>query len=338
MPILPLNHAWFFVTDRCNLRCGYCFFKHKTGRSVMTEKTFRAAMDFTGTFKRPEFIFSGGEPLLVWPKVRGWIRKIRMAYPKDYISVQSNVTLLDQRKSIFLKENDVNVEVGIDGDEKTMCTNRPGAGEDYYRGVCRAIGLLTTSGGRSTATMTVYPQGAGQLLSNLKHLDGLGARRIEIHPAFMEAWNISAAKKFLQGYRQASVYALKENKRGLIGRGYSEVPRGAWDMVVLPDGKVLPNWTFLSFPEAVRKDFYVMDLSGGTVRMLPAADGYFSALQKFIVSMGKKGATYRQISNFNAGLAIRKADVQPMERFLVYAGLCDDVERIDQEILRKVLC
>ncbi len=301
----------------------------------MTEEIIRAALVFSGSFKRPEFIFSGGEPLLVWPRVRGWIRKVRTAYPENYISLQTNATLLNPRKMAFLKENRVNVEVGIDGDEATMRANRPGAGREYYRGVCRALGLLAVSGGRSTATMTVYPQGAGQLLLNLKHLDRLGARHVEIHPAFMEAWDMPAAKKFLQGYRQASIYALKENKMVLIGRGYSEVARGAWDMVILPDGKVLPNWTFLSFPEQVRKDFYVMDLASGTARVLPAAAGYFNALEAFLSSSGMNGATYRRLSNFNAGLAFQKAGGRCGKGFFVYMQLCQDIEKIDQEIMGK---
>lgn len=302
----------------------------------MTEKIFRAAMNFTGAFKRPEFILSGGEPLLVWPRVRQWIQKIRAAHPENYISVQSNVTLLNMRKMAFLNENRINVEVGIDGNEATMRANRPGAGREYYRGVCRALELLTVSGGLSTATMTVYPQGAGQLLLNLKHLDGLGARHVEIHPAFMEAWDMPAAKKFLRGYRQASIYALKENKTGLIGRGYSDVAHGVWDMVILPDGKVLPNWTFLSFPEQVRKDFYVMDLASGKARILPAAAGYFEALQGFLSLTVRKRVTYRQISNFNAGLAFQRAGGLLGKAFAVYRQLCQDIENIDQDVMGKM--
>ena len=302
----------------------------------MSEKIIRAALDLSGSFKRPEFILSGGEPLLVWPKVRGLIRKISRTYPASYISVQSNALLLDRRKIGFLKEHRVNVEVGIDGDEKTMRTNRRGAGGDCYRGVCRALELLGLAGVSSTTTMTVYPQGAGQLLENLKHLDGLGARHIEIHPAFMEAWDTTAAKAFLTGYRQASAYALKTNRMELLGRGYSEVSCDVWDMVILPDGKVLPNWTFLSFPERVRKNFYIMDLASGRPKMLPAASAYFDALQEFVSLEGRERITYRQVSNYNAALAITRSDLHQKKAFSVYSGLCHILEKIDQDIADKV--
>ena len=338
MKQLPLNHIWFFVTDRCNLRCGYCFFRHKTNSVVISDNAFRAAMHFAASTGQGEFILSGGEPLLEWDRTSAMVRSIRRAFPRRYVSVQSNVTLMDDSKAAFFRKNRVNVEVGADGDERTARRNRPGAGTGYYQGVCRAMSGLQKAKVAMSTTMTVYPHGVQDLFANVRHLDGLGARHIEVHPAFFEAWDRRSAALFLREYRKASAWALRGRRQGLIGREYSAPARGAWDMVILPQGKVLPNWTFLSFPQRVREKFYVMDFSGKEPLVLPPAATYFQSLGDFIEGAGKMVVTYRQLSNFNAGLAVREMPGRRVAGFAAYVKLCNDIEGIDQEIIGRMSC
>ncbi len=60
--------AWLHITDRCNLRCRYCYLSHKsadmsieTGRAAI-EATFRSAR--THGYQQVKFKYAGGEPLL----------------------------------------------------------------------------------------------------------------------------------------------------------------------------------------------------------------------------------------------------------------------------------
>ncbi len=334
----PLNHIWFFVTDRCNLRCGYCFFRHKTQRAVISDAVFSNAMRCAGLARQGEFILSGGEPLLEWDRTRQMIKAVRAAFPRRYVSVQSNATLLDASKAAFFRKHRVNVEVGADGDERTARVNRPGARAGYYQRVCRAISVLQKARVAMSTTMTVYPHGAQDLFANVRHLDGLGARNIEVHPAFLEDWDRRSAALFLREYRKASAWELRERRQGLIGREYSAPARGTWDMVILPQGRVLPSWTLLSFPEKVRRHFYVMDLSGSAPLILPSGRAYFSALEGFIKACGNKDVTYRQVSNFNAGLAVRAIPGKRVRGFSAYLGLCEAIERIDQDIMGRMPC
>jgi len=60
--------AWLHITDRCNLRCAYCYLPHKS--VDMSEERGRAAIDATyrsaiiNNYKEVKFKYSGGEPLL----------------------------------------------------------------------------------------------------------------------------------------------------------------------------------------------------------------------------------------------------------------------------------
>ncbi|NTV30054.1 MAG: hypothetical protein HGA80_08255, partial [Candidatus Omnitrophica bacterium] len=302
-------------------------------QTTIAAKSVQAAMILAAQEKEPEFILSGGEPLLAWRTTFGILTKIRQKYESSYLSVQSNVTLLDASKTAGLKKMGANIEIGIDGDENTTLANRPGA-EDYYPQVRRALESLSQSGIPTTTTMTVYPHGAAKLSANLEHIAKLGARNVEVHPAFLETWDARTSKQFLQEYRKASVEELRGRRRGLICRDYSLPVRGAWDMVILPNGKVLPNWTFLSFAEKVRRSFYIMELASGRPIFLPQAEEYFDKLAHFIAGHRSKQVSYRAVSNYNAGLAAREQG-RPIKGLTAYIDLCQKIEEIDWQILKR---
>ena len=335
--IKKINHVWLFFTDRCNLGCGYCFYKYRTRQQVITLKTFENILEFIRPIAPVEFVFSGGEPLMDAPRLKEMITAIRREGLSSYISVQTNATLLDEAMMEFFLRHGVNLEVGIDGDEATTQRNRPGIGNFHYADIVRGVNLAIGSQGPFTATMTVHPSSAIKLLENLKYLAAMGLKSVEVHPAFLEAWDTPSADIFLDQYRRACAWELKEGRHGLIGRGYSEPSRGTWDLLSLPSGKILPNWVLLSFPDTVREHFYLMDLShGSSGGFLPQAKSYFQTLQEHITS--HPNCSYRSISNFNALLAVKTPPGRHYEeRVMRYIDLCETIEAIDHKIMGTAL-
>jgi len=331
--IKRINHVWLFFTDRCNLACGYCFYKHRTQRQVIPFKTFENILNYIRRVAPVEFVFSGGEPLAEAQRLKEMITIIRQEGLSRYISVQTNATLLDGPLMEFFLHHEVNLEVGIDGDRATTQRNRPGIGNFYYADIVRGVNLAIGSKGPLTATMTVHPSSVIKMLENLKYLAAMGLKSVEVHPAFLEAWDTKSADIFMDQYRRACVWELKEEMHGLIGRGYSEPSRGTWDLLSVPDGKVLPNWALLSFPEEVREHFYLMDLGlGSSGEFLPQAESYFQALEEHITS--HPNCSYRSISNFNALLAVKTSSGHRFEeRVKNYADLCERIEEIDHKIM-----
>jgi len=254
-----------------------------------------------------------------------------------YISVQTNATLLDEPLMGFFLQHGVNLEVGIDGDEATTQRNRPGIGNYYYADIVRGVNLAIASKGPFTATMTVHPSSAIKLLDNLKYLAAMGLKSVEVHPAFLEAWDAESSEVFLDQYRRACAWELKEGLHGLIGRGYSEPSRGTWDLLSVPSGKVLANWLLLSFPEEVREHLYLMDFSrGSSGEFLPQAEGYFKALEEHVVR--HPNCSYRSISNFNALQAVKTPPGRRYEKRVIhYFDLCERIEEIDHRIMGTAL-
>lgn len=271
-------------------------------------------------------------------RLKEMIIAIRQEGLGRYISVQTNATLLDETLMGFFLHHGVNLEVGIDGDESTTQRNRPGIGDYYYADIVRGVNLVIGSKGPFTATMTVHPSSAIKLLDNLKYLAAMGLRSVEAHPAFLEAWDPESSEIFLDQYRRACAWELKEGLHGLIGRGYSEPSRGTWDLLSVPSGKVLANWLLLSFPEEVREQLYLMDFSKSSCgELLPQAKSYFKALQEHITN--HPNCSYRSISNFNALQAVKTPSGSRYEqRVTRYIDLCEAIEKIDHKIMGTAVC
>jgi len=334
--IKKINHVWLFFTDRCNLGCGYCFYKYRSQQQVISLKTFENILAFIHPAAPAEFVFSGGEPLMEADRLKEMITAIRQQGLSRYISVQTNATLLDAPLMDFFLQHSVNLEVGIDGDEKTTQRNRPGIGPYYYADIVRGVNLAIGSKGPFTATMTVHPYSAIKLLDNLKYLAAMGLKSIEVHPAFLEVWDKESSEVFLDQYRRACAWELKEGLHGLIGRGYSESSRGTWDLLSVPSGKVLANWLLLSFPEEVREYLYLMDFSQGpSGDLLPTAKRYFEELEAHLARHPR--CSYRSISNFNALQAVKTPPGRKYEgRVTNYIALCERIEEIDHKIMGTV--
>jgi len=331
--IKKINHVWLFFTDRCNLACGYCFYKYKTQQQVISSSTFQNILEFIRPAAPAEFVFSGGEPLMEAERLKAMIAMIRKEGLSRYISVQTNATLLDEALMEFFLCHGVNLEVGIDGNQATTQRNRPGIDNFHYTDIVRGVNLAIGAKGSLTATMTVHPDSAGKLLENLKYLAAMGLKSVEVHPAFLEDWQRPSADIFLDQYRRACAWELKEGLHGLIGRGYSESSAGTWDLLSVPDGKILPNWLLLSFPEEVREHFYLMDLSSGfSGEFLPQAKSYFQALEEHEAL--HPDCSYRSISNFNALLAVKTPSGRCYEQKVKhYVDLCEQIEKIDHKIM-----
>lgn len=331
--IKNINHVWLFFTDRCNLGCGYCFYKYRTQRQVMRPETFQNILDYIRPLAPAEFVFSGGEPLMDAERLKEMITTLRHEGLARYISVQTNATLLDESLMKFFLHQKVNLEVGIDGDEATTQRNRPGVGKFYYKDIVRGVNLVIGAKGPMTATMVVHPSSVAKLFENVQYLAAMGLCSLEVHPAFLEAWDEESSHIFLDQYRRTCAWELKEGLQGLIGRGYSESSRGTWDLLSVPDGKILPNWLLLSFPEMVREHLYLIDFSrGSSGEFLPQAKAYFQELEKYIYN--HPNCSYRRISNFNASYAIQTPPGRKYEaRVKHYIDLCERIEAIDHKIM-----
>ncbi len=124
------------VTESCNLRCRYCVYsgsylyqRTHTSRH-MSHDTARRALDMFAQFSeksnRLHIGFFGGEPLLHFDLIKYCIEYARTKFVGKELSIglTTNGTLLDDRTTDYLAQNDIVVFVSLDGPKEIHDANR----------------------------------------------------------------------------------------------------------------------------------------------------------------------------------------------------------------------
>lgn len=117
------------LTQRCNLKCRYCFVHQQP--KEMTYETAKDAVDFYARnavleATEPQVTFFGGEPMLKYEEIiKPLIEYIRSTYGDYNISITTNGTLLNEEVYEFFKENDVGMLLSLDGMKEIQDYNRP---------------------------------------------------------------------------------------------------------------------------------------------------------------------------------------------------------------------
>lgn len=127
------------VTEQCNMRCAYCVYeedlydnRRNHNSKFMDIDTAHKAIDLYLKTNQQEIykpfarramniVFYGGEPLLNWPVVSDAIVYAREKYDGEfplYIGMTTNLTLLKPEWLPFLRDNDIFINVSLDGPEK----------------------------------------------------------------------------------------------------------------------------------------------------------------------------------------------------------------------------
>lgn len=333
---VPLKNIWIFVTDKCNLNCDYCFFKHRTNSRELSYAQISTLLSTLPRDKRHTIVVSGGEPLIVWDKVEYIFNRVFELFPRRDCSIQSNMYYWREEHIRFVLDNRICVEPGLDGELPSNQRHRLGITGTTYEVYKRNVAELIERGVDINPTMTVHPDEVDFMEENFFKLIEMGFYDIEVHPAFLAPWDHEKAEKFLERYRRLLTWELKSRSRrikgeGFIGKMYSFSMGYGMDLVVQPDGKVLPNWTLLSFPEDIRDKFTLFYIEDDKIVInQQVLIDYLKKLLDFFKQ--NPTASYREFSNFNAELVVRYMDRDHNDWFQAYRYLTEEIVRIERKI------
>lgn len=168
--------AYFILTEQCNLACKYCFLgnaekKPKVTDYPMSIETAEKALIFFAeqTRKIPKYfdeeksiIFYGGEPLIKFETLRFTVKKChefqRMKLITDNLSfmIVTNGLLLNPENISFMRDNNINVSVSLDGaDERANSSRIDRNGKSVYQNVLEKIKLAVSMGLNVSLSVTI---------------------------------------------------------------------------------------------------------------------------------------------------------------------------------------
>lgn len=164
--------AWLHVTDRCNLRCAYCYLPHQpgdlapqTGREAVAA-TFRSASKHH--YAQVKLKYAGGEPLLRLPNILSWHHYARQLAEENRLQLDevilSNGTLLTEPMAEKIQSAGLRLMISLDGLGKSQDCPRPYAnGRDSTPDVMEKIELALAHGLTPDISVTVSGRSAAGL-------------------------------------------------------------------------------------------------------------------------------------------------------------------------------
>ena len=236
-------HYHIILTERCNLKCKYCYEKsmqefenglekkwdYDSDVPINSEVSIESLKKFLS--KEDTLIFYGGEPLLMIEKIKEMMDNLDCRF-----CMQTNGTLLDKLPIEYLKRMD-KVLVSIDGDKERTDYNR---GEGKYEIVIENLRKARELGfkGEFVARMTIsFPD----VFEQVMHLVGLIKEGIfdSIH------WQIDAGfYKFDFDYEKFSKFVREYN---------SSIERLLdWWVAEMEGGKVWNIYPFLGVYDSLK--------------------------------------------------------------------------------------
>jgi uncharacterized protein len=254
------THAVLLVTNRCNLRCIYCYASagERAAQEVSIELA-RIAIDHVHhnaqELGRSQFALTfhgGGEPLLAWKTLQETVAYTRAKELPCRISVVSNGLWTKQQADWILHNLDA-LTISFDGTRETQDHQRPRpSGGGTFEAVLETVRLLDQHQFDYGIRMTALPPWQGRLAQDVGWLcQETGCARIQVEPAFNQARgeyqppSPAEAVDFATGFMEAFEVAERAGRRlhfsgarpWLLTSVFCTAPYGA--LIVRPDGDLV---------------------------------------------------------------------------------------------------
>ena len=258
-----VHYTWIYVTERCNLHCDYCFFRHRTGREISLD----AVRQLFVLFEREEtapltLIFSGGEPFLAKENLFKILNEAHRRFKDTSLHIQTNGLLIDHDSIVKLKELGVTLEFGIDGTAQTTIRHRSGLKPASFKKLTDTIATCVKAGIPCGSTMTVHPHEVRHMEQGLDFLRKLGLPHVDITPAAFMPWTLETVALFKKNY--LALARRPELRRAIYANEDNEwISPGVMDLSLHPPGYLLGGDPFLCLPENKRIEFNLWDATNG---------------------------------------------------------------------------
>lgn len=237
------SNITFVVTERCNLRCTYCYESHEAHAcgKKMTKEVGKRGVDMilndtllNGYFSKEEnpgliLEFIGGEPLLEidlmdyitdYFKIRAF--ELNHPWATNYmISISSNGLLFNSEKvQKYLDKNKghVSMTITIDGNKELhdSCRLLPN-GEGSYDIVEKSVINSVKLGYGDNTKITLAPENLDFIPEAFKNTWGLGIRVIYSNCVYENVWKLEDSTKLYYKLKEVADYLIDNKLYDTLG-------------------------------------------------------------------------------------------------------------------------
>lgn len=186
-PIAPCSLLIINTSNRCNLKCDYCYVSSDEKGEMITPATIINIIDAfvheMGT-DRFDVLFQGGEPLLSFTEIREAVSHYRKQGTQLAFRIQTNGTLLSEDSLYFCKTNSIMLGISKDGNSRQTNSSRSTDCLDVFESTTNAQALLGEIGCRYGVISVVTKSNVDVLSNFSKELIGTGVRRFSFNPFY----------------------------------------------------------------------------------------------------------------------------------------------------------
>lgn len=208
----------FWVTERCNLNCDYCYVK-KQPKTMTLETAEKAFLYFKELFSDRDFQdgelhigFHGGEPLINFPVIKYLTEKLKREYEQKikYFSLTTNGTIFDKEMFNYLKDS-VQLSVSIDGNRETNDLKRHYIdGRSSYDETINTLEYLKRNDIFTRVRMTVNKDSVKNFADNYIFLDKRGYGIVTYAINMDENWSKEDMEQYENQLSRIMDYFLSE--------------------------------------------------------------------------------------------------------------------------------
>jgi len=232
-----------YLTNSCNLRCSYCYFKEKNHKRCNIELIERTLNHFLSAKYKDStlyYTFIGGEPMIEFELIKDAVeigkKLAKKNNKKIFFNLVTNGVLLDDPKIDFLRKNNFYVVLSFDGKQKTQDHQRMfPRGNSCFNIVEDVLIKLNKVIPNLTVRMTVTPFSSKYLFDNVKYLFSKKIDRLGFIPTYEKNWD------------SGDFYLFKKNI-GKILEMWKENTKNRPDFHIMPFINYIKNWNGNSFP------------------------------------------------------------------------------------------
>jgi uncharacterized protein len=224
-----LNHMAIWNTNRCNLRCKYCFVFERSATQPHIDIS-DAAIDVLPSFyekyyditKTNMIYFFGGEPLAAFDKLQKVYSRLK-CYPINW-SITSNLTLMDEEKAAWLGERGFHVLCSIDGIREADTSRvTAGGGESFDMAIAGLRMVRKHIQANPEIRTTITPQNVKYAFDSFIFFAEQGLTFQAAEPVYEVAWSKEDIALLMEQHVKVAEFITHHRNYGLLYKPMTDV-------------------------------------------------------------------------------------------------------------------